>query len=83
VGSTKDIDNSWIFGTSVSSENRSMCLGAGQTKAGKQYDKFRHFGLDKVKMEFAIFAIAFNNEKLYNKSLISRSLKSPQFINVQ
>ena len=45
-----------------------MCLGAGQTKAGKQYDKFRHFGLDKVKMEFAIFAIAFNIEKLYNKS---------------
>ena len=40
----------------------------GQTKANKQYNRFRHFGLDKVKMDFAIFAIAFNIGKLYNKS---------------
>jgi transposase len=40
----------------------------GQTKANKQYDRFRHFGLDKVKMDFAIFAIAFNIGKLHNKT---------------
>jgi transposase len=40
----------------------------GQTKANKQYYRFRHFGLDKVKMDFAIFAIAFNIGKLYNKT---------------
>jgi len=39
----------------------------GQTKANKQYYRFRHFGLDKVKMDFAIFAIAFNIGKLHNK----------------
>jgi hypothetical protein len=39
----------------------------GQTKANKQYDRFRHFSLDKVKMDFAIFAIAFNSGKLHNK----------------
>ena len=42
----------------------------GQTKANKQYDRFRHFGLDKVKMDFAIFAIAFNIGKMYNKAKI-------------
>ena len=40
----------------------------GQTKANKQYYRFRHFGLDKVKMDFAIFAIAFNIGKLFNKT---------------
>jgi len=40
----------------------------GQTKANKQYYRFRHFGLDKVKMDFAIFAIAFNIGKMYNKT---------------
>jgi len=40
----------------------------GQTKANKQYNRFRHFGLDKVKMDFAVFAIAFNIGKLYNKT---------------
>jgi transposase len=40
----------------------------GQTKANKQYLRFRHFDLDKVKMDFAIFAIAFNIGKLYNKA---------------
>ena len=39
----------------------------GQTKANKQYNRFRHFELDKVKMDFAVFAIAFNIGKLYNK----------------
>jgi hypothetical protein len=39
----------------------------GQTKENKQYRRFRHFGGEKVKMDFAIFAIAFNIGKLYNK----------------
>jgi transposase len=39
----------------------------GQTKANCQYDRFRHFGLDKIKMDFAIFAVAFNIKKLHNK----------------
>jgi len=47
----------------------------GQTKANKQYNRFRHFGLDKVKMDFAIFAIAFNIGKLYNKAKITTKNK--------
>jgi len=39
----------------------------GQTKANKQYSRFRHFQLDKIKMDFAVFAIAFNIGKLFNK----------------
>jgi hypothetical protein len=30
----------------------------GQTKYNKQYNQFRHFGKNLVKMDFAIFAIA-------------------------
>ena len=40
----------------------------GQTKENKQYKRFRHFGEDKIKMDFAIFALAFNIGKLYNKN---------------
>jgi hypothetical protein len=40
----------------------------GQTKTNKQYERFRHFGLDKVKMDFAIFAIAFNLGKMHYKA---------------
>ncbi|MDR1983379.1 MAG: transposase, partial [Prevotellaceae bacterium] len=36
----------------------------GQIKANKQYNRFRHSGKDKIKMDFAIFAIAFNLSKL-------------------
>jgi transposase len=39
----------------------------GQMKFNKQYCRFRHFGIDKVKMDFAIFAIAFNLGKMYKK----------------
>jgi hypothetical protein len=41
----------------------------GQAKSNKQYSRFRHFSTkkDKVMMDFAIFAIAFNIGKLYNK----------------
>jgi hypothetical protein len=53
----------------------------GQTKANKQYYRFRHFGLDKVKMDFAIFVIAFNIGKMYNKAKNSskRKKKPPLF----
>ena len=53
----------------------------GQTKANKQYYRFRHFGLDKVKMDFAIFVIAFNIGKMYNKAKNSskRQKKPPLF----
>jgi hypothetical protein len=33
--------------------------GFGQMKFNKAYNRFRHFGQDKVMMDFAIFAIAF------------------------
>jgi transposase len=38
----------------------------GQTKANKQYYRFRHFGLEMIKMDFGIFAIAFNIGKVWN-----------------
>lgn len=40
----------------------------GQTKSNKQYNRFRHFNKDKVMMDFAIFAIAFNLGKMHRKS---------------
>jgi transposase len=39
----------------------------GQTKSNKQYNRFRHFEQDKVMMDFAIFAIAFNIQKMHRK----------------
>jgi hypothetical protein len=47
----------------------------GQMKYNKQYNRFRHFGKDMVKMDFAIFAIAFNLAKMakkYNNLLKNR-----------
>jgi hypothetical protein len=40
----------------------------GQAKSNKQYDRFRHFGIEMIKMDFGIFAIAFNMGKLFNKT---------------
>jgi hypothetical protein len=40
----------------------------GQTKSNKHYNRFRHFDKDKVMMDFAIFAIAFNLGKMYRKT---------------
>ena len=40
----------------------------GQTKYNKAYKRFRHFGKDKVKMDFAFFAIAFNIGKMCRKT---------------
>ena len=35
----------------------------GQMKFNKQYKRFRHKGMDKVNMDFGLFAIAFNIQK--------------------
>jgi len=40
----------------------------GQIKADKNYKRFRHTGIDKVTMDFNIFAIAFNIGKLWSKT---------------
>lgn len=39
----------------------------GQMKYDMAYKRFRHIGLDKVKMDFAFFAIAFNLKKMCSK----------------
>ena len=39
----------------------------GQIKYDMAYKRFRHVGLDKVKMDFAFFAIGFNLKKLCSK----------------
>ena len=44
----------------------------GQMKYNMQYKRFRHFGKDKVTMDFAFFAIAFNIKKLCALLLKSR-----------
>jgi transposase len=38
----------------------------GQMKTNMQYKRFRHFGKEKITMDFAIFAIAFNIGKMWN-----------------
>ena len=40
----------------------------GQMKYGMHYKRFRHFGKDKVTMDFAFFAIAFNIKKMAAKT---------------
>lgn len=43
----------------------------GQIKYDMRYKRFRHFGKDKVTMDFAFFAIAFNikkNQKMTDKN---------------
>ena len=39
----------------------------GQMKYDMAYKRFRHFGMDKVRMDFAFFAIAFNLKKMCSK----------------
>ncbi|MGM9795475.1 MAG: transposase [Candidatus Aphodosoma sp.] len=39
----------------------------GQMKFNMAYRRFRHFGKEKVTMDFAFFAIAFNIKKMYSK----------------
>ena len=45
----------------------------GQMKNNMQYKRFRHFCKDKVTMDFALFAIAFNIKKMCAK--IAKELK--------
>ena len=40
----------------------------GQMKSNMAYRRFRHFGKDKVTMDFAFFAIAFNIKKMCSKT---------------
>jgi len=50
----------------------------GQTKANKQYYRFRHFDLELIKMDFGIFAVAFNIGKLWNyKEKSKKNDKNP------
>ena len=44
----------------------------GQIKYNMQYRRFRHFTKDKVTMDFAFFAIAFNIKKLFTLLLKNR-----------
>ena len=46
----------------------------GQTKSNKHYNRYRHFKKDKVLMDFAIFAIAFNIGKLHLKGLDNKGI---------
>ena len=39
----------------------------GQMKNNMNYKRFRHFGMDKVFMDFSFFAIAFNIKKMCAK----------------
>lgn len=39
----------------------------GQMKTDMNYKRFRHFGIDKVAMDFVFFAIAFNIKKMARK----------------
>lgn len=41
----------------------------GQIKQNMAYRRFRHFGKDKVTMDFAFFAIAFNIKKMCSKKV--------------
>jgi len=40
------------------------------------YKRFRHFGMDKVKMDFAFFGIAFNLKKMCSK--MAKSAKNKE-----
>lgn len=46
----------------------------GQMKSNMAYRRFRHFGKDKVTMDFAFFAIAFNIKKMC--SIIAKQVKN-------
>ena len=48
----------------------------GQIKFNKQYRRFRHRGLDKVKMDFALLAMSFNIQKLW-RNPTSKTTNAP------
>jgi len=51
-------------------------------KANKHYKRFRHFGKEKITMDFAILAIAFNIGKMWNKGkkYEKTNKQTPRFI---
>lgn len=49
----------------------------GQMKFNKQYKRFRHKGFSKVQMDFGIFAMAFNIQKLWKR--LATNLKKVYF----
>ena len=55
----------------------------GQMKFNKLYNRFRHAGKDKIKMDFAIFAIAFNILKLHRKTIKTRKTVKKSHKNTQ
>ena len=48
----------------------------GQIKFNKQYRRFRHRGLDKVRMDFALLAMSFNIQKLW-RNLSKKATNAP------
>ncbi|EFL45292.1 hypothetical protein HMPREF9296_0399 [Prevotella disiens FB035-09AN] len=46
-------------------------------KADYGYKRFRHFGKDKVEMDFAFFAIAFNLKKMCRKGSVVKPSCNP------
>jgi hypothetical protein len=52
----------------------------GQMKHNMAYKRFRHVGEDKVTMDFAFFAIAFNIKKMCAKLLKARKRRSAHTI---
>ena len=52
----------------------------GQMKANMGYKRFRHFGKEKITMDFAIFAIAFNIGKMWNSSQKSKKKDRNNFV---
>lgn len=56
-------ENTWITG-GLRIEPEAVF---GQIKYDMGYKRFRHFGKDKVTMDFAFFAIAFNIKKMCAK----------------
>ncbi len=47
----------------------------GQMKFNKAYKRFRHFGIDKIRMDFTFFAIALNIAKMCKK-LTTKEIRS-------
>ena len=50
----------------------------GQMKYDMAYKRFRHFGIDKVRMDFAFFAIAFNLKKMCS-IMAKRAIKGENY----
>ena len=53
----------------------------GQTKTNNHYERFRHFDLELIKMDFAIYGIAFNIGKMWNKDHKAKKIVKKQVKN--